>query len=80
MYVPNSASGNVSVIDGATNKVIQSINVSKCPDGVAFDSSNGYVYVSHEASDNVSIIDGSTNKFIQNITVGEFPSGVAFDS
>ena len=87
VYTTASAHGNHFIGNlplhenaNATNKVIQSINVSKSPKGAAFDSSNGYVYVTNCCSDNVSVINGSTNKVIQSINVGKHPFGVEFDS
>ena len=87
VYTTASAHGNHFIGNlplhenaNATNKVIQSINVSKSPKGAAFDSSNGYVYVTNCCSDNVSVINGSTNKVIQSINVGKSPEGAAFDS
>src|SRR5579885_2782753 len=50
------------------------------PIGVAFDSSNGYVYVANPNSGSVSVINGATNTVIASITVGFVPYGVAFDS
>ena len=50
------------------------------PIGVAFDSSNGYVYVANPNSGSVSVINGATNNVIASITVGSWPEGVAFDS
>ncbi|MEM3431431.1 MAG: YncE family protein, partial [Candidatus Micrarchaeia archaeon] len=80
VYVTNHLSNNVSVINGATNTVIQTIPVGSGPYGVAFDSSNGYVYVANCLSNNVSVINGATNTVIQTIPVGSGPEGVAFDS
>jgi YVTN family beta-propeller protein len=80
VYVTNDGSGNVSVINGSTNKVVTSITVGCSPLGVAFDSSNGYVYVTNGGSSNVSVINGSTNKVVTSINVGSIPFGVAFDS
>ncbi|MEM4058114.1 MAG: YncE family protein, partial [Thermoplasmata archaeon] len=80
VYVTNSNSSDVSVINGATNTVIQTIPVGHVPYGVAFDSSNGYVYVTNMDSNNVSVINGATNTVIQTIPVGSEPYGVAFDS
>ncbi|MGC8630797.1 MAG: YncE family protein, partial [Thermoplasmata archaeon] len=48
VYVTNSNSNSVSVINGATNKVIANITVGLAPRGAAFDSSNGYVYVTND--------------------------------
>jgi YVTN family beta-propeller protein len=81
VYVAYSGSNNVSVINGATNTVIASINVGfSGPFGVAFDSNNGYVYVTNVNSNNVSVINGATNTVIASINVGLNPRGVVFDS
>ena len=38
------------------------------PIGVAFDSSNGYVYVANSFNNSVSVINGATNTVITNIS------------
>jgi len=77
--VTNYNSNTVSVINGATNIVVASINVGSNPKGVAFDSAKGYVYVANSGSNNVSVINGATNKVIASISVGSDPVGAAFD-
>ncbi len=79
IYVTNHNSENVSVINGATNKIVTSIPIIVSPNGAAFDSSNGYIYVT-ESSCRVSVINGATNTIVENLPVGECPHGVAFDS
>ena len=80
VYVANDRSNSVSVINGTTNTVIDTIGVGSGPYAVAFDSSNGYVYVTNKGSNSVSVINGATNKVIDTIAVGYYPIGVAFDS
>ena len=77
IYVADSGSGTVSVIDGANNTVIANIPVGAAPAWVAYDPSNGYIYVTNYASGTVSVIDGAT--VIANIPVGAAPWGVAYD-
>ena len=66
----NAHSNNVSVIDGATNKVIANISVGLWQPGyigVAYDSANGYIYVTNWDSGSVSIISTSfttTNNYL----------------
>ncbi len=62
--------------------VMDTINLSlfHFPEGVAFDSTNGYVYVTNYYSNNISIINGATNTVIKNIGVGSSPAGATFDS
>ena len=88
LFVTDSGSNNVTVIDGATNKVTGSIGgVGQEPGAIAFDSSNGYLYAtsvnsSYPASA-VALINGSTNKAVGSIPI-YYPSdpslvGIAFD-
>ena len=56
------------------------VNPFNRPIGVAFDSSNGYVYVTNDGSNSVSVINGSTNTAIKTIGVGLSPHAAAFDS
>ena len=73
-------SSSVSVINGTTNTVIDTIAVGSDPQGVSFDSSNGYVYVTNSGSDSVSVINGANNTVIDTIAVGSYPAGISFDS
>ena len=76
----NGHSGSISVINGATDDVIDNITVGSDPVAVAFDSSNGFIYVTNSNSNTVSVINGATNAVIDTIAVGLYPIGVAFDS
>ena len=77
IYVTNSTSNNVSVIDPATNTVTDTIDVGTNPNGVAYDGTN--IYVTNFNSNNVSVIDPATNTVTTTINVGSFPAGVAYD-
>jgi len=66
------------VINGATNKVIANISVGSEPEGVAFDSANGYIYVANSHSGTVSIISTSPQvikKYTITFTESGLPSG-----
>jgi YVTN family beta-propeller protein len=52
-------SNNVSVINGTTNRVITNIGVGYHPEGLVYDSANGYIYVTNFYSGSVSIISTS---------------------
>ena len=62
LYVTNSGSDTVSVIDASTNKRIIDINVGKNPTNLAIDSSSGglnsLIFVANSGSDTVSVING----------------------
>ena len=77
IYVADTGSNTVSVIDGANNTVIATIPVGRGPSGVVYDPSNGYIYVTNYFSDSVSVINGKT--VIATIPVGSRPAGVVYD-
>lgn len=81
VYVTNDRLGNITVIDGNSNSVINTINLvggSKYyPQGITFDSLNNYTYVVNGDNDSISII---TNPFyppvVQNsVTTASQPDG-----
>lgn len=80
MYVANSYSNTISVINSSTMQVNATIHVGFYPQGVAYDSAHGYLYVANAKSNTVSVIDTATNRVVDIIDVGKFPSGVAYDS
>jgi YVTN family beta-propeller protein len=83
----NEAAGanKVSIIDTSTNKVIDTVSVSRKPLAITYNPSNNHVYVANTGSDTVSVIDTSrNNNIISNIAIGHFPgnssSGLAYNS
>lgn len=80
MYVTNSASNDISVIDIGTDIVIDTIPVGKGPVDLAFNPYNGNMYVDNSISNNTSVIDTRTNTVIDTIpTRGVSPLGIAFN-
>jgi YVTN family beta-propeller protein len=77
IYVTNSGSNNVSVIDPATNTVTDTVDVGAYPTGVAYDGTN--IYVANSAGNDVSVIDPATNTQAGYLDVGTNPIGVAYD-
>lgn len=61
VYIANSQSNNVSVIDQATNTVTATIAVGTNPYGAGVTKDNTRVYVPNFSSDSVSVIDVATN-------------------
>jgi YVTN family beta-propeller protein len=78
IYVANTASNTVSVIDTSTDKKEpHDITVGKGPTYMA-EGGNGKIYVANTASNTVSVIDTSTNKKEpHDITVGKGPGYIA---
>ena len=55
-WTGGSGSGNVSVINDTTDKVVAWIPVGSYPSGVAYDAATGQVFVANYGSDDVSVI------------------------
>jgi len=58
---PNSA-GSVSVIDGATDRVIAKVATELEPFALAINEKTNKIYVANQGSNDVTVIDGKTNK------------------
>lgn len=76
IYVLNSGSNNISVIDGTSNIFIGNVIVGSGPFGVGVNPITNRIYVANFGSNNVSVIDGSSNRVVTTITVGSNPVGL----
>jgi YVTN family beta-propeller protein len=65
----------VSVIDGASNTVVDHVTVGLLPLGLIADSERNTVYVPNLFSNNVSVIDGATDTVIETEPIGACPAG-----
>src|SRR6202453_4785856 len=79
IYATNYYSDTVSVINGATNTVSDTIDVGANPQGVAVDPTTDSIYVTNFGADTVSVINGATNAVVATIGVGTDPEGIAVD-
>jgi YVTN family beta-propeller protein len=71
VYVANRNSDTVVVIDGTTNKVVDSITVGFSPADVAVNPNTNFIYVTKLDVGTVSVIDGSTNRIIKNMEIDD---------
>ncbi len=78
IYIANN-SDNISVIDGLTNKIIDTIDGMKKVGGVAVNEVTNRIYVvnSDSSKGTVSVIDGETHQIIATVPVGFSPVTVA---
>lgn len=76
-YIPNGDSNNVSVIDTATNKVIDTVDIESSPEGVSVSPDGRRVYVANLNSSTVSVIDTTKNNVTATVNVGKKPHGIA---
>jgi YVTN family beta-propeller protein len=79
VYVTDIEHGAVSVIDGSTRAVTDTVPVGGRPGGVAVDPGTHTVYVTDIEHGAVSVIDGSTRVVTDTVPVGGSPFGVAVD-
>ena len=77
-YVTNALSGNVSVVDAVTYKVLKTISVGTEPFGCALTLDGAKLYVANLFSNNVSVINTGTDSVLKTIDgVGVQPRGIA---
>ena len=77
-YVTNALSGNVSVVDAVTYKVLKTISVGTEPFGCALTLDGAKLYVASLFSNNVSVINTGTDSVLKTIDgVGVQPRGIA---
>jgi YVTN family beta-propeller protein len=73
IYVSNTISNTISVIDGGSNTVIATVPLSVSPDGIVVNPTTNMVYVAAPLTGDVVVIDGSSNTVVTTITgVGAF--------
>src|SRR2546430_5754554 len=77
VFVTNEKSDNVTVIDAATRKVIQTIPVGKRPRGVAVSPDGRRGYVTNSNSDTLSVIDPRSLAVLSTVPAGGGSRGAA---
>ena len=89
VYVANSGSDSVSVIDGRDIESAHRIPVGPQPFTVAFNARTGSLYVTDLGAHTISVIDGSRcnatdvsgcRRRPATVNVGETPGGIAVDA
>ena len=65
----NEKSNNISVMDGATNRVIMKVTVGKSPVSIGVNPTTNLIYVANLESDTISVIDGATNRVTTTVMV-----------
>jgi len=74
-YVSNQWSDNVSVIDLATSKVIDTLKTGNGPAGLSLSHDGKSLYVVNSYSSSISLIDLSTKEEQKRFTTGNNPTG-----
>lgn len=79
IYVSNHDSNTVSVIDGNTNKVIDTVEVGTWPAGIDINKKINKIYVANSHDNTISVIDADTNDVVKTVLVGKGPFAVVVD-
>ena len=78
VYVTNTNTGTISVIDPSTASVLTPITVGGAPREIILSPYDGYLYASNRSLPYLSVIDPSTNTVIGTINIGATSSGLGY--
>ena len=76
IYVSNGRAGTVSVLDGRTYELLNTIKVGTRPWGIALSPDGKLLYSANGPSNDVSVVDLETHKEIARVKAGESPWSV----
>lgn len=79
LFVSNQGNGDVTVLDAASGKLLQTIPTGKGALGIAFSPAKNWVYVANRGEGTVSIIDAATYKVVSTVDTGSLPNTVTLD-
>ena len=79
LYVVDTPTANVTVVDPTTRAVVDQIAVGLGPVAISLDSANGDLYVVNSFSGTISVIDGATNVVVTTFRVGANPEAIVYD-
>ena len=77
IYVANKAGTTVSVIDTATNKVVQTIEGIEVPEAARFSPDGKWVYVSQSAENFLNVVERATGKITKRIPLSGHANDLA---
>jgi YVTN family beta-propeller protein len=79
VYISNTRSNSISVIDGTSDKVVKTIDIDYSPFGMAFNPNTNKLYVANTEGGTVSVIDGISNKVVKTVITGGSPTNIAIN-
>jgi len=77
VYVTNSASDTIDVIDPRTNQVVQVIHGITLPHGIAFSPDATRLYISNESESVLDIVDRKSGGILDKIPLSGRPNNIA---
>jgi YVTN family beta-propeller protein len=79
VFMAYDQNGNLSVINGSTNRNAGNFGIGKSPDRPIFDPIDGDFYVPNWGSNNLTVFDPVNDVRVANVTVGQAPIDGVFD-
>jgi YVTN family beta-propeller protein len=76
IYVTNSASDTIDVVDPATNKVVQVIHGIELPHGIVFSPDGTRIYLSSEAESVLDVLDRKSGDILQKVPLSGHPNNI----
>jgi YVTN family beta-propeller protein len=76
IYVTNSASDTIDVVDPLTNKVVQVIHGIELPHGIVFSPDGTRIYVSNEAESVIDVVDRKSGEILQKVPLSAHPNNL----
>ena len=79
IYVANSWSNNLTVIDGSTDTIVATVPAGAAPYAVAVNPSTNKIYVANKNSGTITVVDGSTDTVATGVSVSNGSVALAVD-
>jgi YVTN family beta-propeller protein len=76
VYLSNGRAGTVSVIDGHTYELLDTIKVGARPWGIAISPDGKLLYAANGPSNDISVVDLATDKEVARVKGGSSPWGL----
>src|SRR5262249_20602609 len=76
----NFGSQTLSVVDTATERATDSINVGRGPSALSIDEASNRIFVTNASDNSLSVVDGRTNRQIAVLATGRRPSSLALNT
>ncbi len=80
VYCTGEWCGWATVIDGATNQVVDSVPVGAGPRALCYNACDNKVYCANAGSGDVTVFDGATNEVIATVVTGACPLALCYDA
>ena len=77
IYITNSASDTIDVVDPATNKVVKVIHGIELPHGIVFSPDGTRIYVSNESESVLDVVDRKSGDILQKVPLSGHPNNLA---